>query len=209
MQKQWEEEAGKARGNERNFTGPIWLVWQASAVNSLPSVWSFKTSGNVINTAAHQLPTPGLSSLNEPISSSKQGSTMYLFLSYFLNHPHKKSEWYQSLAFKSPQFPAQNRGCGALLNQFAFRRVKLHCIFFFFPKHVIIFRLNVVSQLMWRFCSVSSCSFERVGLRSGDITPSSPTRPLSALSQVSNASTAIPASGQHVRARTAPAGGRK
>ena len=52
------------------------------------------------------------------------------------------------------------------------------------------------------------------GLRSGDITPSSPTRPLSALSQVSTVSTTVASSstsvsGYHVRARTAPAGGRK
>ena len=46
------------------------------------------------------------------------------------------------------------------------------------------------------------------GLRSGDVTPSSPTRPLSALSQVSSAST-VATIGHHVRARTAPAGGRK
>ena len=47
------------------------------------------------------------------------------------------------------------------------------------------------------------------GLRSGDVTPSSPTRPLSALSQVSSASTTVATIGHHVRARTAPAGGRK
>ncbi|XP_046447833.1 ensconsin-like isoform X4 [Daphnia pulex] len=51
------------------------------------------------------------------------------------------------------------------------------------------------------------------GLRSGDITPSSPTRPLSALSQVSSVSTTVASSSAsisgHVRARTAPAGGRK